>query len=102
MSADLIRYSPKRSTVELMGRAFECRVLLAVRDRGPGVPAELLPHIFERYVHGRPRLVQAGLGLAISREFMHAMGGDIDCTSTKGQGATFSLSFVANDPPDAT
>ena len=58
---------------------------LVVSDTGPGIPAEDLPHAFERfYLYdkiGRDRLIGSGLGLAIVRQLAAAMGGTVGVES---------------------
>ncbi len=66
-------------------------VVLAVLDDGPGIPAELLPHVFERFARGdksRSRFAgSSGLGLAIVTSVVTAHGGAVDVTSRPGQTA---------------
>jgi signal transduction histidine kinase len=67
---------------------------LVVSDTGPGIPAEDLPHAFERfYLYdkiGRDRLIGSGLGLAIVRQLATAMGGTVDVQSSAA-GTTFRV-----------
>jgi two-component system sensor histidine kinase BaeS len=71
---------------------------LIVSDTGPGIPAEDLPHAFERfYLYdkiGRDRLIGSGLGLAIVRQLATAMGGSVDVESGPG-GTTFTVRLRA-------
>ena len=65
---------------------------IAVTDSGPGMSAQELEHIFEPYAQGAAgeKLGQGvGLGLAISRQIVAAMGGTLQAQSTPGQGSTF-------------
>jgi two-component system sensor histidine kinase BaeS len=66
---------------------------LAVRDTGPGIPPEHLPHIFDRFYRVDPSRSRStggvGLGLAIAKQFVDASGGSIQVDSEPGQGATF-------------
>jgi two-component system OmpR family sensor kinase len=68
---------------------------MTVTDTGPGLAAEELPHAFERfYLHDRyrsEREVGSGLGLALVRELVERMGGEVAVESAPGQGATFTL-----------
>jgi signal transduction histidine kinase len=70
-------------------------ILLAVSDTGPGIPAEDLPHIFERFYRGdKSRTVSngnAGLGLAISKAIVEAHGGTIEVSSNPDVGTTFTV-----------
>jgi len=76
-------------------------VVIAVRDTGIGIPAQHLPHIFDRHWHSRraARTAGTGLGLAIARGIVEAHGGRIWVDSTEGNGSTFSFSVpIAPEP----
>jgi len=74
---------------------------LVVRDDGPGLAAEDLPHAFERfYLHRRlksDRDVGTGLGLAIVKELVEKMGGRVTVASEPGRGAVFSVKLQPTD-----
>jgi signal transduction histidine kinase len=77
--------------------------VIAVADDGPGIPAEALPHVFERqFKADRSRSGQgSGLGLAIARENARLLGGDITASSTPGAGSVFTLRLpVSESLPD--
>lgn len=90
-----IKYSGEGSTVavEVGDRGEEA--ILSVTDDGPGIPAEVLGHIFDRFYRvDRARSKDSGgsgLGLAISREIAEAHGGRIEVQSEVGRGSTFTL-----------
>jgi two-component system sensor histidine kinase MtrB len=77
-------------------------VVVTVADEGEGIPAEDLPHIFERFyradVHRARTLGGTGLGLAIALENVNLHRGSIDVQSEVGQGSTFTVSLPATDP----
>ncbi|MGH2786241.1 MAG: ATP-binding protein [Actinomycetota bacterium] len=102
-----IRVTPPGGRVTLSGRAPGGTVTLAVTDTGPGIPAEHLPHVFERsYLRnlgghgehdggsddGRPA-AGSGLGLAIVRELVRALGGAVEVASEAGGGTTFRVTL---------
>jgi len=64
-----------------------------VADRGPGIPPEHLPHLFERFYKADPSRTGrgSGLGLAIAQENALLLGGEIDVRSEPGAGSTFTL-----------
>ena len=74
-----IRFAPAGTPVVIAARADAPGLIIEVRDRGPGFPAEFLPHAFERFARpdsGRARSDGgAGLGLAIVGAIAQAHGG---------------------------
>jgi signal transduction histidine kinase len=68
---------------------------IRVRDDGPGIAADVLPHIFERFYRGdAPHSgTGAGLGLAIARELVEGQDGTISVESQAGQGTVFSVTL---------
>jgi two-component system, OmpR family, sensor histidine kinase MtrB len=77
-------------------------VVVTVADEGEGIPAEDLPHIFERFyradVHRARTLGGTGLGLAIALENVNLHRGSIDVQSEVGHGSTFTVTLPAIDP----
>lgn len=67
--------------------------VIAVRDGGPGISDLELPHVFDRYWHGRTKKGGAGLGLAIAKGIVDAHGGKICVASKTGEGAEFSFTL---------
>ncbi|HLV88987.1 MAG TPA: HAMP domain-containing sensor histidine kinase [Candidatus Sulfotelmatobacter sp.] len=70
-------------------------VWISVRDRGVGIAASDLPHIFEPFYRGaksvEDQIHGTGLGLAVAKRIAEAMGGKISVTSSVGMGSTFTL-----------
>jgi len=85
--ANALRYAPAGSEVrvllEMAGGGTA--VSLSVVDTGPGIAADLLPHVFDRFARS-PDSRGSGLGLAIARQLVEAHGGRIDLESTPGTG----------------
>jgi PAS domain S-box-containing protein len=75
-------------------------VCLEVADTGPGIPPELHDRVFEPFFQVDPSTTRreggVGLGLALSREFAHLLGGDLTLHSTPGEGSTFTLRLPAD------
>ena len=71
------------------------RVDVSVRDDGTGIPADVLPRIFEP--HFSTSTSGSGLGLAISRQLVEGWGGEISVESAAGQGATVLISLRGAD-----
>jgi signal transduction histidine kinase len=105
LAANALRYSPAGSTIALDARPSADGIVLTVSDAGSGIPAEHLPHIFDRFykVEGS-RAVQpteawtngSGLGLSIVKAIVERHGGRISVTSEPGR-TVFTLAF-ANRP----
>ena len=81
------------TSVTLTARDGELEVQVA--DDGVGIPAEALPHIFERLYKGDASRGSrgSGLGLSIARQLALCMGGSLTAASTPGKGAVFTLQF---------
>jgi signal transduction histidine kinase len=88
-------YSPEGASIGIAARALGAEVEISVSDNGPGIPADQLERIFERFTRGDAGLTQrvggTGLGLAISKSLVELHGGSIAAESTPGQGATFRV-----------
>jgi signal transduction histidine kinase len=80
-----LRYTPHGGNVRLSCQAGNGRLEFAVADSGPGIAAEDLPRVFDRYYKGAgsPGM---GLGLAIARRLVEAHGGEIRAESENGKG----------------
>jgi signal transduction histidine kinase len=72
-----------------------------VRDTGEGIPAEELPHIWERFYRGENARTDdvrgAGLGLALVTELAEAMGGNVEVNSVVGEGSRFVVRLPMSD-----
>jgi signal transduction histidine kinase len=75
--------------IELSLERRDADAVFAVRDSGPGIAANELPHVFDRYWTGRAKKGSAGLGLAIAKGIVAAHGGKIGVESRQGDGARF-------------
>jgi signal transduction histidine kinase len=84
---------PDGGMLTLQVRADGEAVLLAVIDTGVGVPAELLPKVFQPFVTTKPD--GHGLGLATARRIVQAHGGEITCESQPGRGTQFTIRLPA-------
>ncbi|MER5481221.1 HAMP domain-containing sensor histidine kinase [Streptomyces sp. NPDC002734] len=79
---------------EALSEAAGKVLVIEVRDHGPGIPEEVLPHVFDRFYKAsasRPRSEGSGLGLSIALENAHIHGGDISAANSPDGGAVFTL-----------
>lgn len=90
--SNAVRYSPRGSTVRIEAEADPARVTIRVRDTGPGISAEDLPHIFDRFYKGTAS-TGSGLGLTIARSLVVAHEGTITADSRVGAGTTIIVTL---------
>jgi len=86
-----------RLSVEARGSGEVARV--TVQDRGPGIPPERLPRLFDCFARG-PDSQGLGLGLYLARGIARAHGGQLTVESEAGKGATFHLEIPLARPDD--
>jgi two-component system, OmpR family, sensor kinase len=90
-----VRHAGEDALIAVTGRSEDDRVVIEVRDTGPGIPPEELALVFDRLYRGHAARtggpIGAGLGLAIAASLTRAMGGDISVRSELGHGATFTV-----------
>ncbi len=91
-----IKFTPPGGAITVAAERLDDRVRVAVTDTGPGIPAEALGRIFERFYQadasrsGRG----TGLGLSIAKHIVQAHGGEIWAESVEGQGSTFRFTVL--------
>ena len=73
-------------------------VRLTVRDTGPGIAADVLPHLFEPFRPGRGRSQGSGYGLYLVRCFSEALGGRVAARSTPGEGTAVTVELPVSAP----
>jgi signal transduction histidine kinase len=94
--ANAIQYTPPGGEVFLSLEKIKVQARLICRDTGPGIPAEDLPHIFERFYRAeksrtRSKTTGFGLGLSIANWIVERHGGRIEVNSKEGQGTAFAI-----------
>lgn len=95
-----IRYSPIGGEIGVSLSGEDGRVILQVRDNGPGVPAELRERIFERFYQQAPGKGQgAGLGLSIVSRIAELYGAELRAEDAPGGGLCVSVTFPAVEAP---
>jgi signal transduction histidine kinase len=95
-----VKYSANDGVIRLSARAKgQNRVEIQIQDNGIGIPADSLPHVFERFYRVDPSRARtqrrggAGLGLSIAQSLVEAQGGAISIASVQGSGTTVTLVF---------
>jgi len=107
LAGNAIQYTPAGGSVTFSLQRSDDRARLIISDTGPGIPAQDVPHIFERFYRGersRKRVSGSqssgfGLGLSIAYWIVRNHGGSIDVDSREGQGTTFCVWLPLQPPP---
>lgn len=87
-----LAHTPRGGTVTVEGAGSDGMVQITVRDTGAGIPEELLPRVFDRFVKGAVSS-GSGLGLAIVRDVVEAHGGSVSAESAVGRGTAIRVSL---------
>jgi signal transduction histidine kinase len=99
-----IKYTPAGGKVRVALRAWNGRAVLEVADSGPGIPAESIGHIFERFYRADQARARknggVGLGLSIAKSICAAHGGEIQVASAEGLGSRFRVELPVTAPRD--
>ena len=103
LTDNAIKYTEAGGKVQLeVRRSTGGKALVRVSDTGHGIPAESLPHIFDRFYRvDKARSREAGgtgLGLSIARWIAEAHGGSIHAESTPGEGTTMTVELPLKNP----
>lgn len=92
-----IKYAPTSYHIYISLSCQDHRARVSVRDEGPGIPADKLPHIFERYYRSEnQRTSGLGLGLYIISEIIRQHGGELGVESEIGKGSSFWFTLPLN------
>lgn len=93
------KYTPEQGQVSVSARSEGGWVFVDVSDSGPGLSAEDLGRVFERFFRAGDSLTQqqagSGLGLAIARSLVELHGGRLTASSEPGRGSTFTIGLPA-------
>ena len=97
--SNAVKYSPPESSVEVRVEPQHGALTIVVEDQGYGIPAEEVPHIFDKYYRGVTPETQntpgTGLGLYIVKQIAELHGGRVEVVSDPGKGSTFRLRLEA-------
>uniref|UniRef100_UPI00375295F2 sensor histidine kinase n=1 Tax=Undibacterium sp. TaxID=1914977 RepID=UPI00375295F2 len=91
--SNAIKYSPNHGHIQITVQMIDDKVRIAVKDQGPGIPAEFQSRMFHKFAQADSSDTRqrggTGLGLAISKELIEAMQGKLHFSSIYGEGACF-------------
>ena len=91
--ANALKFTPEGGSIRVRGFGENAHFVIEVCDTGAGMPADLLPHVFDKYfqIGEQARSKGAGLGLTIAHDVVHEHGGTISVDSEEGAGTTFRI-----------
>jgi signal transduction histidine kinase len=90
-----LQFAPKGSEVEVALSTSHGNVIIEIRDRGPGIPAEQRARVFEMFATTRPE--GTGLGLFLARTAIRRCGGEIEALARPGGGTIIRISLPTSD-----
>ena len=98
------RHTPQGTRIDLTATVVDGGLVqVAVSDDGPGIPAEDLPHVLDRFYRGGDPTSRPpgglGLGLALANQILHAHGSHLEISSEEGAGARFAFHLPRAEPP---
>lgn len=105
---NVVSHAPKGSRLVVDVIVTQQSVSLRVTDNGPGIPTEIMPRVFEKFVQARTNVANGGarpegtgLGLAIAKGIVEAHGGSVmaENSAADGGGARITLTFPREQPP---
>ena len=104
LAANALRHTPEGGRVTLAAEAAAEGARITVRDSGPGIPPEHLPHIFERFykadaARSATRMSGSGLGLSIVQAIVERHGGTVTASNSPDGGACFEIRIPRSDRP---
>ncbi|MBI3867315.1 MAG: sensor histidine kinase KdpD [Verrucomicrobia bacterium] len=95
-----VMHTPVGTPIEVAALFSEKRLLLSVADRGPGIPPDIMPRIFDKFFRAPGAVTGgSGLGLTIAKGFVEAHGGAITAANRPGGGAIFTLHLPQLETP---
>lgn len=93
--SNAIKFSVDGNPVEIFLKQFSGKCFIHVKDRGLGIPKDMIPYIFDRFSRASRKGIRGedsvGLGLSIVRQIIRKHGGDITVDSVEKQGTTFTI-----------
>lgn len=95
--SNAIKHTPSKGSIDVILEQDGKSLAIRIRDTGAGIPANSLPHIFDRFYQSAASSYSAreglGIGLALVKEIIDSHDGEIEVESVEGQGTTFKITF---------
>ncbi len=92
-----VKYSPRRGRIAVELHTAEGRAVYSVTDEGPGIPADEVDKVTQKYYRASNSVYGTGLGLALVNEIVSAHGGTLHIESEMGKGTRVTVSLPLDD-----
>ena len=90
--SNALKFTPKGGRITISSSVLDDNIRISIDDTGCGIRAEDLPHVFEPFFQsGSCSGAGTGIGLALTKQMVEAMGGSIEVSSREGEGTSFVL-----------
>ncbi len=91
--SNALKFTPKNGHIQIMVTQVEQNLVIKVKDSGRGISEEDLPYVFDRYFQTNTKNIEGGtgIGLALTKELMELMNGEISVKSKLGEGTEFEV-----------
>ena len=91
--SNAIKYTPESGFIKMNTYRSDGFVRMEIEDTAATIPTDDLEKIFDKFKRLESKVEGTGLGLAVSKKIVDDHGGHISCTSKRGEGTTFHLTF---------
>jgi signal transduction histidine kinase len=104
--SNAIKYSGSSRTIKISAGTSSNQTLITVEDRGIGIAADEVPHIFEPFHRGREVVAAQihgnGLGLSLVKNIIEAHGGQVEVASSPGRGSSFTIHLKSGESSESS
>lgn len=96
--SNALKYTPEKGSISISLIHSDHSYTLRIADTGKGIPAEELPHLFERFYQAKGAIGGTGIGLSLVKAYIDMHHGDVHAESEDGKGTTFVIKLPDSQP----
>lgn len=96
--SNALKYTPEKGSISISLIHSDHSYTLRITDTGKGIPAEELPHLFERFYQAKGAIGGTGIGLSLVKAYIDMHHGDVHAESEDGKGTTFVIKLPDSQP----